>query len=168
MNGTRANSDMKSSTKVPGRTEPVVILGTVGQDAHIVGSSVLKFAFEEAGFKVIFLGAVVPPEDFIKAAKETAADAILVSSLYGMGRIDCADFRAKCLEAGLDDILLYIGGILVTDPEAWPETVRLFEEYGFNRVYPPQTKPEAAIADLRSDLSHKYQFPSKSEGAAVG
>ena len=103
--------------------QPVIVLGTIGHDAHIVGSTVLRFSFEEAGFKVIFLGAVVPLEEFIDAAKESAADAILVSSMYGMARIDCADFRAICQEAGLAGIKLYLGGILVTDPEEWPETV---------------------------------------------
>ena len=134
------------------KREPVVVLGTIGHDAHIVGSSVLRFAFEEAGFRVVFLGAVVPPEEFITAAKESAADAILVSSMYGMGRIDCADFGDKCKEAGLGHVKLYLGGILVTDPEQWPETEALFKGYGFDRVYPPQTKAETAIADLKKDL----------------
>lgn len=136
----------------PGR-RPVVVLGTIGHDAHIVGSSILRIALEEAGFTVIFLGAVVPPEEFIDAARESAADAILVSSLYGMARIDCADFGAKCAEAGLSHVKLYLGGILVTDPEAWAETEKLFRGYGFHRVYPPQTKTEVAIADLRQDLA---------------
>jgi len=143
---------MTSVPRAKGRRPPVVVLGTIGHDAHIVGSSVLRFALEEAGFKVIFLGAVVPPEEFINAARETAADAILVSSLYGMARIDCADFGAKCQEAGLGHVRLYLGGILVTDPEDWPETEKLFKGYGFHRVYPPQTKPEVAIADLKRDL----------------
>ena len=133
--------------------KPVVVLGTIGHDAHIVGSSILRIALEEAGFTVIFLGAVVPPEEFIDAARESAADAILVSSLYGMARIDCADFGAKCAEAGLSHVKLYLGGILVTDPEAWEETEKLFRAYGFHRVYPPQTKTEVAIADLRRDLA---------------
>jgi len=132
--------------------QPVVVLGTIGHDAHIVGSSVLRIALEGAGFKVVFLGAVVPPEEFIHAAKETDADAILVSSLYGMARIDCADFGAKCEEAGLGHVKRYLGGILVTDPEAWEDTEKLFKSHGFDRVYPPQTKTEVAIADLRSDL----------------
>jgi methylaspartate mutase sigma subunit len=132
--------------------QPVVVLGTIGHDAHIVGSSVLRMALEEAGFRVVFLGAVVPPQEFIDAARESAADAILVSSLYGMARIDCADFGAKCAEAGLSHVKLYLGGILVTDPEAWEETEKLFREYGFHRVYPPQTKTDVAIADLRRDL----------------
>ena len=132
--------------------QPVVVLGTIGHDAHIVGSSVLRIALEDAGFKVVFLGAVVPPEEFINAAKETAADAILVSSLYGMARIDCADFGAKCEEAGLGHVVRYLGGILVTDPEAWDDTEKLFKSFGFHRVYPPQSKTEVAIADLQRDL----------------
>jgi methylaspartate mutase S subunit len=131
---------------------PVVVLGTIGHDAHIVGSSILRIALEEAGFKVVFLGAVVPAQEFIDAARESAADAILVSSLYGMARIDCNGFGAKCEEAGLGHVKRYLGGILVTDPEAWDETERLFKAQGFHRVYPPQTKTDVAIADLRQDL----------------
>ncbi len=143
---------MTGASRTKGRRQPVIVLGTIGHDAHIVGGSVLRFALEEAGFKVIFLGAVVPPEEFISAARESAADAILVSSLYGMARIDCADFGAKCQEAGLGHVRLYLGGILVTDPEEWPETEKLFKGYGFHRVYPPQTKPAVAIADLKRDF----------------
>jgi methylaspartate mutase sigma subunit len=148
-------TSMQQSGAVAGRPagrQPVIVLGTIGHDAHIVGSSVLRFAFEEAGFRVVFLGAVVPPEEFISAAKESAADAILVSSMYGMGRIDCADFGDKCKEAGLGHVKLYLGGILVTDPEHWPETEALFKSFGFDRVYPPQTKAETAISDLKKDL----------------
>jgi len=138
--------------KDPAR-QRVVVLGTIGHDAHIVGSSVLRIALEDAGFKVIFLGAVVPAQEFIDAARESAADAILVSSLYGMARIDCADFGAKCQEAGLGHVKRYLGGILVTDPEAWEETEKIFKDFGFDRVYPPQTKTDVAIADLRADLN---------------
>ena len=134
------------------RRQPVVVLGTIGWDAHIVGAWVLSRALENAGFKVVYLGSLVSVEEFIGAAKETAADAILISSLYGMARIDCAGIREKCYEAGLGHILLYIGGILITDPEQWEETKKLFEAEGFNRVYPPGTRPATAIADLRRDL----------------
>jgi methylaspartate mutase S subunit len=134
------------------KRNPVVVLGTIGHDAHIVGSSVLRIALEEAGFTVVFLGAVVPPEEFISAARESAADAILVSSLYGMARIDCQDFGPKCAEAGLGKVKLYLGGILITDPEEWEATERLFQGFGFHRVFPPQTKAETAIAALRTDL----------------
>lgn len=134
------------------KRRPTVVLGTIGYDAHVVGVSVLRHALRHAGFNPVYLGALVSPEEFINAARETAADAIWVSSLYGMARIDCVGLREKCVEAGIGDILLYIGGILVTDPEQWQETRRLFLDMGFNRVYPPGTKPETAIADLKREL----------------
>ena len=87
-----------------------IVIGTIGADAHMIGSWVLAKAFEDAGFKVAFLGAVVPQKDFINAAIEVDADAILVSSMYGMGLLDCEGFREKCIEAGLKDIILYVGG----------------------------------------------------------
>ena len=131
---------------------PTVVLGTVGSDAHVVGIYILRRALIEAGFKVVYLGAVVPPQDFIDAAIETQADAIWVSSLYGMGMLDAADMRDKCTEAGLANILLYIGGLLVATDEDWKITEKRFKDMGFDRVYPPRTLPSVPIVDLKRDL----------------
>lgn len=136
--------------------KPTVVLGTVGHDCHVVGISVLRYALQKAGCEVVFLGALTSPDEFIAAARETAAHAIFVSSLYGMGRVDCADLRAKCQEAGLGDILLYIGGVLITDPEEWEKTRGIFLDMGFDRVYPPETTAEEPIADLLADIEQKY------------
>lgn len=135
-----------------GKKTPTVVLGTIGADAHMVGVWILRRALTEAGFKVVYLGAVVPQQEFIDAAVETNADAILVSSLYGMGVLDCEGMRERCIEAGLKDILLYVGGLLVATEEDWEKTEKRFEDMGFNRVYPPQTLPSTAIADLKKDL----------------
>ena len=84
----------------------------MGVDAHVIGTKVISRALREAGFKVVELGAQTPPEEFIMAAQETAADAMMISSLYGMAEMDLEGFRDKCTEAGLGGILLYLGGIL--------------------------------------------------------
>lgn len=136
--------------------KPTIVLGTVGHDCHVVGISVLRYALQKADCEVVFLGALTSPDEFIAAARETAAHAIFVSSLYGMGRVDCADLRAKCQEAGLGDILLYIGGVLITDPEEWDKTRQVFHDMGFDRVYPPDTTAEQPIVDLFADLELKY------------
>jgi methylaspartate mutase sigma subunit len=94
-----------------------VVIGTIGADAHMIGGWVLQKAFQDAGFTVAFLGAVVPQEEFINAAIEIDADAILVSSMYGMGLLDCEGLRDKCIEAGLDHILLYVGGTVAAPLE---------------------------------------------------
>lgn len=129
-----------------------IVLGVIGADCHAVGNKILEHAFTEAGFNVVNIGVLSPQEDFINAAIETNARAILVSSLYGHGEIDCRGLREKCDEAGLKDILLYVGGNLVVGKQDWKSVEQRFKDMGFNRVYPPGTSPEVAIEDLKKDL----------------
>lgn len=130
-----------------------LITGVIGSDTHIVGNRILSIALENAGFKVIALGALTPAPDFIKAAIETAADAILVSSLYGLGELDCRGFREQCAEAGLEDILLYVGGNLVVGKRSWDETEQTFLAMGFDRAFPPGTRTDGVIAALNHDFA---------------
>jgi methylaspartate mutase sigma subunit len=130
-----------------------LITGVIGSDTHIVGNRILSIALEKAGFKVVALGALTPTADFIKAAIETAADAILVSSLYGLGELDCRGFREQCIEAGLDNILLYVGGNLVVGKRSWDETERTFLGMGFDRAFPPGTRTDAVIDALNRDFA---------------
>ncbi len=129
-----------------------LVLGVVGADVHAVGNKILEFALMHAGFRVVNLGVMVSQEEFVSAAVETAADVILVSSLYGHGEMDCRGLRGKCDEAGLTGIPLYVGGNLVVGKKDFAEVEKLYKEMGFTRVYPPGTLPETAIADLRVDL----------------
>ncbi|MEL7566904.1 MAG: methylaspartate mutase subunit S [Dehalobacterium sp.] len=129
-----------------------IITGVIGVDSHIVGNRIVQKYMENAGFKVVSLGALTPAEEFIKAAIETDAHAIVISSLYGMAELDCQDFRAKCEEAGLRDILLYIGGNLVVGKQEFAEVEQRFKSLGFNRVYPPTAKLEEFVGDLKADL----------------
>ena len=132
--------------------KPTIITGTVGMDAHVIGTKILSRAFRDAGFNVVELGCLTPPDEFIKAAQETAADAILISSLYGMAELDLRGFKDKCREAGLEDVLLYIGGILAVSRHDFREDEEKFKKMGFDRVYPPEADLKSAIEDLRSDL----------------
>jgi methylaspartate mutase sigma subunit len=135
---------------VPGNNR--IVLGVIGSDVHAVGNKILEMAFEEAGFQVINLGVMVSQEEFINAAIESDAAAILVSSLYGHGEMDCRGLREKCQEAGIGDILLYVGGNLVVGKRTFNEVDELFKKMGFDRVYPPGVLPEVAIEDLKKDL----------------
>ncbi len=130
-----------------------VVLGVIGSDVHAVGNKILEMSLREAGFNVVNLGVMVSQEEFINAAIETDAAAILVSSLYGHGEMDCRGLREKCREAGIGDILLYVGGNLVVGKRSFEEVEKIFKELGFDRVYPPGTLPEVAIADLERDLA---------------
>jgi methylaspartate mutase sigma subunit len=132
-----------------------VVLGVLGVDAHVVGNKIMEYALKREGFKVVNLGTFVTQEDFIKAAIETNADAILVGSLCGHGELDCRGFRDNCIEAGKGDIHLVVGGNLVVGKQDWEDVKKRFEEMGFNRVYPPGISPKVVMEDLREDLKQK-------------
>ncbi len=129
-----------------------LVTGVIGSDTHIVGNRILSMALEKAGYKVVALGALTPADEFIKAAVETAADAIMVSSLYGQGELDCRNFRDLCIEAGLEDILLYVGGNLVVGKQPWAEVEQRYRDMGFDRAFPPGTRTDAVIAALEDDF----------------
>ncbi len=142
-------------TDLPARAKHTLITGVIGSDTHIVGNRILSMAFEDAGYQVVALGALTPAEDFIKAAIETAADGIMVSSLYGQGELDCRGFRDLCVEAGLRDILLYVGGNLVVGKQDWKDVERRFLEMGFDRAFPPGTRANEVIDILDRDFASR-------------
>lgn len=129
-----------------------VVLGVLGVDAHVVGNKIMAHALEKEGFKVVNIGIFSTQEAFIKAAIETAADAILVGSLCGHGELECQGFREKCIEAGIGNIHLVVGGNLVVGKQNWEEVEKRFLKMGFNRAYPPGVSPKKVIEDLKNDL----------------
>lgn len=129
-----------------------IVTGVIGADAHAVGNKIIAFALEQAGFNVINLGVMVSQEEFIAAAVETNANAIVVSSLYGHGEIDCNGLREKCEEAGLKDIPLLAGGNLVVGKQDFADVEKRFKAMGFTSVYPPGTAIETTIDELNRIL----------------
>jgi len=129
-----------------------LVLGVIGADIHNIGITILGSALRASGFKVVSLGILVSQEEFVKAAVETAADVILVSSLCGHGELDCPGLRDKCTEAGLENILLYVGGNIVVGKPDWEPVEAKFKAMGFDRAYPPGTSPQRLIEDLTVDL----------------
>ncbi len=111
-----------------------VVLGVIGADCHAVGNKILERFFTDKGFRVANLGVMVSQDEFIDAAIETGAEAILVSSLYGHGEIDCQGFRERCVERGLENIILYIGGNLVIGKTDAAIVEAKFKDMGFNRI----------------------------------
>jgi methylaspartate mutase sigma subunit len=144
-----------------GVRQKTIVTGVIGSDTHIVGNRILTLALEGAGYKVVALGALTPAADFIKAAVETAADAILVSSLYGQGELDCRGFRDLCVEAGLENILLYVGGNLVVGKQSWPAVERRFLDMGFDRAAPSGTRTETVIEWLEQDFAARSRGPQE-------
>ena len=136
------------------RKKKVLVMGVIGADVHAVGNRILYQAFTEAGFDVINLGVI-----------ESKADAIVVSSLYGQGELDCRGMREKCDEAGLKGIPLLVGGNIVIGKQRFEDVEARFHAMGFDRAFPPGTMPEVTIAALREIL---HVSPPEDEKAQDG
>ncbi len=120
----------------------VLIIGVIGADVHAVGNKILYHAFTEAGFDVVNLGVMVSQEEYIEAAIESDADAIVVSSPVRAGGAglprhagkvrrgwSCRDSAARRRQyrrrqAGFADV------------------EKRFKAMGFDRAFPPGTPPE--------------------------
>ena len=139
---------VKKSEKLKG----VLVTGVIGDDVHVVGIRILEHALRNAGFRIVPLGVQVSQEDFINAAIETNADAILVSSLSGHANVLVVGLKDKCVEAGLDNILLYLGGQLIIGEREWSEVEKMYKDMGFNRVYRPDVEIPEVLQDLETDL----------------
>ena len=137
------------------RRKKVLVIGVIGADVHAVGNKILYHAFTDAGFEVINLGVMVSQEEYIAAAIESDADAIVVSSLYGQGELDCRGMREKCSEAGLGRIPLLVGGNIVIGKQSFAEVEQRFLAMGFDRVFPPGTDPQITIQALHEILDEK-------------
>jgi methylaspartate mutase sigma subunit len=145
----------RESMKKNDQLKGTVVTGVLGEDVHIIGIRVLEYALGEAGFKVVPLGSQVSQKEFVEAAIEVNADAILVSSLSGHAETLVPGLRDKCIEAGLSKVLLYLGGYLLVGEMPWEGVEKKFKELGFDRVYPPSVSLTQVFADLEADISSR-------------
>jgi methylaspartate mutase sigma subunit len=162
LKGTTDSSDGRNGV-ARGNT---VVTGVIGEDPHIVGNKLLVRALREAGYQVVSLGIRVSQEEFLGAAIETNAGAILISSLSGHGEILCRGLREKCIEAGIGDILLYVGGNVVVGNTDWSYVERTFRAMGVDRVFRPGMSLEGALRDLADDLADRGCTNGRDERAA--
>lgn len=148
MNGTKELARPRDGSNVA----PKVVLGVVGNDVHAVANRILEIGLREEGFAVCNIGVNRMPEDFVAAALEFDAAAILVSSLNGEGEIWCRDFRTLCAASGMNDILLYAGGNLVIGDMPPEEVESLYKSFGFDATYHMSSDLESVYRRLWKDL----------------
>lgn len=115
----------------------VIVAATVGQDEHSVGMreiiDIKHGGIEGYGIQCHYLGTSVPIEKVVDAAIETAADAILISTIIThaeIHRINMRKLNDLCKEKGIrEKIILVAGGTQVTNDIAVEEGM----DAGFGR-----------------------------------
>ena len=108
-----------------------VVVAKAGLDGHDRGAKVVARALRDAGMEVIYTGVHQTPEQVVETALQEDVDAIGISLLSGAHNYIFPRVSELMKEKGLDDVLLFGGGII---PEA---DVPGLQKVGVERVFPP-------------------------------
>src|SRR5206468_8264170 len=92
-----------------------IVVAKVGLDGHDRGAKVISRALRDAGFEVIYTGLRQTPEQVAETTLQEDADAVGLSILSGAHMTLFPRVREELTTRGLDDVLLFGGGII---PEA--------------------------------------------------
>lgn len=122
-----------------------VLLAKPGLDGHDRGIHVIAAALRDAGFEVIYTGLRQTPASIVQAAQQEDVDAIGLSSLSGAHMTVFRQVLREMEAQGLDDVLLFGGGII---PKADME--RLKAE-GVGELFGPGTPMAEIIAYLERE-----------------
>jgi len=90
-----------------------VVIGTVKGDLHDIGKNLVSMILKGAGYRMIDLGADVPPEKFVEAAKSHRADVVALSALLTTTMVQMKAVITALQAAGLD-VPVIVGGAPLT------------------------------------------------------
>ncbi|MBI3522538.1 MAG: cobalamin B12-binding domain-containing protein [Chloroflexi bacterium] len=124
-------------------------MAKAGLDGHDRGVKVVARALRDAGMEVIYTGVHQTPEQVVETALQEDADAIGVSLLSGAHNYIFPRISELMTEKGLDDVLLFGGGIIPEDDIA---TLR---SHGVERIFQPGASLEDIVAYIREAVARK-------------
>ena len=92
-----------------------IVIGTVAGDLHDIGKNLVRMMMEGAGFEVIDLGVIVPPEKFVETVISKGAQLIGMSALLTTTMPSMKTTIEALAKAGLRDrVKVLVGGAPVT------------------------------------------------------
>ena len=130
-----------------------VVVAKVGLDGHDRGAKVISRALRDAGFEVIYTGLRQTPEQVAETALQEDVDAVGLSILSGAHMTLFPRVAEELRKRGLDDVLLFGGGI-VPEPD-----VATLKQQGVAEIFTPGatmasvTEWLAAALDGREDAA---------------
>jgi methylmalonyl-CoA mutase C-terminal domain/subunit len=144
-------SSSDSSPPATGGRKIRVLLAKAGLDGHDRGIHVIASALRDAGFEVIYTGLRQTPEAIVRAALQEDVDAVGLSSLSGSHMTHFSRVLRLMKEQGLEDVLLFGGGII---PEK--DSAALLAQ-GVGKLFGPGTPTRDIIAYLRESVRKKTE-----------
>ena len=124
-----------------------VLVAKVGLDGHDRGAKVVASALRDGGMEVIYTGLHQSPEQVAATARDEDVDVVGVSSLSGAHMTVVPRVLAALREAGLDDVVLIVGGIVPKD-----DAEKLLEA-GVARVFRPGSSTRDIVAFIEQEVA---------------
>ncbi len=128
-----------------------VLIAKPGLDGHDRGAKVIVRALRDAGFEVIYTGIRQTPEMIAAAALQEDVDAVGLSLLSGAHMTLFPQIVKLLREKGLDDVLVFGGGII---PD---EDVAGLKKKGVDAVFGPGTPLATIVEYLNKNLAGKVR-----------
>ncbi|HIE39782.1 MAG TPA: cobalamin B12-binding domain-containing protein [Anaerolineales bacterium] len=124
-----------------------ILIAKPGLDGHDRGAKVVARALRDAGMEVIYTGLRQTPEMIVEAALQEDVDAIGLSILSGAHMTLIPRVIEGLREAGLDQVRVFVGGII---PD---EDVAALEELGVAAIFGPGTSTQVITDVVRRHLT---------------
>lgn len=126
-----------------------VVVSKVGLDGHDRGAKVIAQAFRDAGMEVIYTGLRRRPEELVSIVLDEDADVLGLSILSG-AVVPLSERSLDALRAaGLDDVVLLVGGIIS------PQVSRHLEELGVDGAFGPGASTRDIVEFVRTRVAEK-------------
>jgi len=126
-----------------------VLLAKPGLDGHDRGVKVIARALRDAGMEVIYTGLRQTPEQIVSAAVQEDVDIVGLSILSGAHMTIFPRVRQLMEQKGLDDVLLFGGGII---PE---EDIPRLKQEGVSEIFLPGTSTEDIINFIQKNVKDR-------------
>jgi methylmalonyl-CoA mutase C-terminal domain/subunit len=123
-----------------------VLIAKPGLDGHDRGAKVIARALRDAGMEVIYTGLHQTPEMIAEAALQEDVDAVGLSILSGAHMALFPRVLEEMRKRGLDDVLVYAGGIIPDDD------IPAIKEMGIAGVFGPGTPMEDTVRFVRDNV----------------
>ena len=127
-----------------------VLIAKPGLDGHDRGAKVLARGLRDEGFEVVYTGLRQTPDMVVTAALQEDADVVGLSILSGRPHDARPEGHREALrEAGMDDVLVVVGGIIPDDDVTELKKAGVAEIFGpgttiaRGRRVPPGQRPTA-------------------------
>ncbi len=121
-----------------------VLIAKPGLDGHDRGAKVIARALRDAGMEVIYTGLRQTPEMIAEAALQEDVHVVGLSILSGAHMALVPRVIEQLRAAGLDDVLVLVGGIIPDDD------IPALQAMGVSAVFGPGTSTDDIVRFIRS------------------